>query len=267
MSDRSLQLQLESFGLHEIEAKIYLYLVNKEPQTILEIARALGLPRTSIYDNSTKLLEKGLVRKEIGYKTQKFQAAPLAMIEGLIDKERERITQMEDDLSKLQQNLAHAFIPNATTQVRYYHGVQGFQQMMWNALDAEKELIGYSQFGRVEVVGEKFALRHHEETKNRKLVDRVITNPRKDIIDFLSLPIEIERRTYQHIRFVDQKDLYVSGDVTIYNNVFAVCYWQQGEVVGVEIENAELVKQQKSIFEQMWQIAQPWDSYLLSENL
>jgi hypothetical protein len=56
--------------------------------------------------------------------------------------------------------------------------------------------------------------------------------------------------------------LYVSGDTTIYNNTFAVAYWKQGEVVGVEIKNAELVKTQKSIFEQLWSLAEPLERYM-----
>jgi len=63
------------------------------------------------------------------------------------------------------------------------------------------------------------------------------------------------RKKYQHTRVISKDKLYISGDITIYNNVFAVAYWKHGEVVGVEIENAELVKTQRSIFELLWEIA------------
>jgi sugar-specific transcriptional regulator TrmB len=88
MSDTSIQRQLIEFGLTDLEVRIYLYLLKSGSQTILEIARGLNIPRTSVYDNSLKLSEKGLVERELGYKTQKLSASPIQLFSTIIDKEK-----------------------------------------------------------------------------------------------------------------------------------------------------------------------------------
>lgn len=262
MSDKSVLESLLEFGLSHIEARVYLFLLNKEPQSIVEISRSLHLPRTSIYDNVLKLTERGLVEKHIFYKTQKFSAFPISIMQSLIDKEKFRVESLQKEYTFLENNLMSVLLPSARTQVRYYHGAQGFMQMMWNSLQAEKETIGYSEFGRGEVVGDKFLKQWVDSMKEKKIIDRVITNPNTEIMNYLSQPLQSSIRSdFQQTQYLDKNKLYISGDTTIYNNVFAVCYWKQGEVVGVEIENEELVKTQKSIFEQMWQLAKPIEEY------
>lgn len=262
MHDQSLTAQLEEFGLSNTEAEIYLLLVSKQPKTILEIARDLNLPRTSVYDNAVKLTEKGLVQKIVTFKSQKLKAYPLTILRESLNKEKEHIEQLQDKLATLEANMAQATTAPVNTEVRYFYGQKGFQQMMWNSLRS-KEHVGYSQFGRVEVVGEAFSKRHAAEVLTRGIKDRVISNPevvKKYVAgDDVSDAVSEARRQYQSIRTIPADKLYVSGDITIYGNVFAVAYWKQGEVVGVEIENPELVKTQRSIFELLWQQAKSID--------
>ena len=264
----SIEEKLSQFGLNHIEAEIYLYLLNKEPQTIVTISKVLNIPRTSIYDNALHLIEKGLVERIIQYKSQRLRAFPLNILQSIIDKEKTKIEELQKNLLDLEENVKHFLAPTTATQVRYYHGAQGFMQMMWNTLSAEKETIGYSEFGRIEVVGRKFTDRWYEETIKRKIVDRVITNPNPSMLSKITKnPDHKYRDQYQNTRLLPEEKLYISGDTTIYNNIFAVCYWKQGEVVGIEIENAELVKTQKSIFELLWSLAEPLSQQHFKEDL
>lgn len=258
----SLAEELQLFGLTNIEARMYLYLLNKEPQTVLHIAQDLTLPRTSVYDSSLKLIEKGLVERIITYKGQKLKAFSLDILEHVINKEKERVENLEKQLKNLQTTIAHQFVPNTHTEVRYYHGIQGMMQMMWNNLNAKDETIGYSESGRIAIVGKKFKMQWNQEVINRGINDRVIINPNKETLTYHFQSGETHQRDqFQKTRVLSKEQLYISGDTTIYNNIFAVCYWKQGEVVGVEIENPEFVKNQKSIFEILWKLAVPIANY------
>mgnify|MGYP001612619907 FL=1 len=168
------------------------------------------------------------------------------------------MSRLEANLAFLKTQLPHGLELATRTQVRYYHGASGFRQMMWNALAARDEHIGYSTFGRSAIVGEKTMERWMGEMIKRKIKDRVIINPKKESLDYLTNPGQgAARSKYQNTRAIDEKILSISGDTTIYNHVFAVAWWKKGEVVGVEIENPELVKTQKSIFEILWRQAKP----------
>jgi len=264
VQEQSLVEQLESFGLSNTEAEIYLYLISRQPKTVLEIARDLNLPRTSVYDNTVKLAEKGLIQRIATFKSQRIKAYPLSILQASLDKQKTHLTELQDKLVTLDASLAQGLLTPAGTEVRYFYGTQGFRQMMWNALKA-KEHIGYSQFGRVAVVGEAFIQKHLDEILERGISDRVITNPemvKQHVIDGTeNINIHDARRNYQDIRVIKRDKLYVSGDITIYNDVFAAAYWKQGEVVGIEIENPELAKTQRSIFELLWELAAPAADY------
>lgn len=249
---------LANFGFTDIEARIYLMLLNKPPQNILALARQLSLPRTTIYDNAQKLIEKGVVIRVVRYKSQMLQAAPLDSLTSIIDEEKTKVESLETTLDMLKKSLIKPLDASTTTQVRYFHGASGFQQMMWRALAAKDEHIGYSELGRIEIVGKKFMQHWMEEMIIRNIRDRVIINPNKETLEYLTRLGEGEfRKRYQNTRTLPFKTLAISGDTTIYNNVFAVAWWKEGEVVGVEIENLELVKTQRSIFEILWKQAKP----------
>lgn len=265
METNNLIEQLAGFGLTTTEARVYLHLVNKQAKTILGLARELDMPRTSVYDATLKLAEKGLIQKVVTFKSQKVQAYPLSILQAQIDKERQRVETLQEKLTELESNVAMAAVSPFTTEVRYFSGVKGLQQMMWNSTKAHGETVGYSQFGRVEVVGERFSARHAREMSERGVSDRVLTNPEPEMLKHLIIdPSDVGnfRRLFQSTRILPRDKLYVSGDTTIYDNIFALAYWKQGEVVGVEIENAELAKTQKSIFEMLWSQAEPLEKYM-----
>lgn len=260
MADTSdISEHLISFGLTKKEASLYLALSGKLPHTVLELSRLLRLPRTTIYDHLTNLIEKGFVERIVKYKSQQFRAYPIDILTHAIDQQQTRLATLTSSYEYLKSHI-HEHGTTAETQARYYHGPTGIRQMMWNALSAEKEIIGYSVMGRKEIVGSAFLKRFLEEFAQKQLIDRVLINPSKHTIQHVKdgdIPIQGKYINMERIRTLPEAQLRITGDTTIYNNIFAVMYWQQKEIVGVEIENPELVTMQKSIFETLWKLAKP----------
>lgn len=251
---------LISFGLTKQEAIIYIALSGKPAHTALELSRLLRVPRTSVYDNLASLIERGLVERILKYKSQQFQAYPIDVLSNAIDQEQMHLSQLTASLDFLKTHIHEQNRSSTMTQVRYYHGPAGMRQMMWNALSAEKENIGYSVMGRKEVVGSAFLKRFLEEFSRKNLQDRVLINPTKHTLRYIedgNLSISGGLANFERIRILKESQLRITGDTTIYNNIFAVMYWQNKEIVGVEIENPELVAMQKSIFEKLWRLAKP----------
>ncbi len=250
--------KLAAFGLSPLESRMYLYLYGKEPQSVLAVSRALSIPRTTVYDTGKFLIDKGLIERVIEYKRQKLQAFSVDILEDSIREHKEQAAKLTDNLAFLKQTLTRAIDTSAQTKVRYFHGSSGFKQMMWNALSAKIEQTGYSELGRSTIVGNTFVHHWMEEMIKRHIRDRVIINPKKETLGYMTKHKDnMHRDDYQDTKVLSEKQLAISGDTTIYNNVFAVAYWKQGEVVGVEIENPELVKTQKAIFEILWKLAKP----------
>ncbi|MEK9185794.1 MAG: helix-turn-helix domain-containing protein [Patescibacteria group bacterium] len=72
--DENIIDKLAAFGLTSDEARIYIALLGKPAQTILSLARVLTLPRTTVYDLTKSLIEKGLLERIIEYKRMKVRA-------------------------------------------------------------------------------------------------------------------------------------------------------------------------------------------------
>jgi hypothetical protein len=205
-----------------------------------------------------KLSEKGLVQKIVKFKSQQLKAYPLSILQTYIDQEKIRVGQLQSKLASLEESLSQVETSPDATEVRYYHGARGLQQMVWNTTRTKEEIIGYSQFGLIDVISERFTQKIELELIRKKIHSRVITNP--EYVDAWRLPVEpvaTYRRTLEECRTLPRNKLYIAGDTTIYNNVFATVYWKHGEVVGVEIENPKMVKTQRSMFELLWEQGTP----------
>lgn len=275
MSDTSLQLikreedladLLGGLGLSQVEVKVYLVLIGGQSQSVLILSRILGLARTTVYDSLAHLLDLGLVERIVQYKSHEYRVADVGMLDALVEKERVRVEQIASVAAKVKALIQLPAQQVSSTEVRHYTGASGIQQMIWNSLKAKDELVGYSVFGRVDVVGQKFTKRYTDAFSAKGLIDRVISNPTKRTLDYVKRDVRpgFHQMSYQNIRVLLESKLYVAGDTMLYNNIYAVSYWMEGEVVGVEIENNEFVKSQKSIFELLWNQAESVERYIIS---
>jgi DNA-binding MarR family transcriptional regulator len=251
---------LATFGLSETEARLYVFLTGGEAQSVLTIARTLGLPRTNVYDALARLSERGLIERVMRSKSARYRAAPLSLFDAALEERRQHIETMETSLKELKRLMAKTPHKLPSTEIRYYQGVHGMRQLMWNSLKADaRGIVGYSVFGRVEVVGLEFYRRYKTSFEKRALTDRAIINPAKETLGRIRANLDPKRHHMQpmHVRMLLVGALEVTGDTMIYNSVYAFCEWRRGEIVGVEIENPSFVSLQRSLFEAQWNIAKP----------
>jgi sugar-specific transcriptional regulator TrmB len=259
MSDKTgITINLQKLGLNELEARIYASLIDIPSQTALQLSRSLAIPRTSVYDTLVRLGERGLITRLVKTKSTAYKASPISAFTPILKQQQDHIESMSSALSALESQLKTKNNTPQNTEVRYYQGAEGMRQMIWNSLRAEREIVGYSVFGRVDVVGEKFYNRYVEEFRRRSLVDRAIANPTARTISYINKNVVAgkHQQALDNIRLMPTTQLYISGDTTIYNNTYAVCYWQGHEVVGIEIENSDYVRHELSIFNLLWDQAE-----------
>jgi len=260
MSDTTDKItKLQELGLSELEAHIYLALTSVSAVSALSLSRSLAVPRTSVYDALMRLIEKGLVEKVVKSKSTWYKASPVSVLGNFVEEQGSKLASMKEALDSLTLQLKNRAGDLKTTEVRYYEGAEGMRQMVWNCLKAKKEIVGYSVFGRVDVVGLKFYQRFVSEFAARSLADRVIASPTKRTLDYIFKDVKpgFHQLSFQNIRSLPENKLYIAGDTMIYNDTYAVSYWEGHEVVGVEIENADFVRHELSIFELLWDLASP----------
>lgn len=266
MEDKNKDLisELENFGLTDTEAEIYLYLVNNPPKTVLEMSKVLGIPRSTIYDNIKFLKEKEFITEILGSRGYVYEASPISSLDRLADLKIKKAESLRKSADLLKDRVKPHINPLTETRIKYYYGIAGFKQIIWNSLSAKGEMVGYSIFGRIDVTGTDFYEKYRHELLVRKIKDRVLSNPTKRIINLLNRWIlESDHHLgVDDIRIIEKDIVNVYGDTMIYNSTFAQLYWMEGEIAGFEIESPLFVKTQKSIFEGLWREAESLKSFL-----
>lgn len=255
-----IQNTFKGIGLSQQESQLYVDLLRNGPQTVMQLSKRADIPRSTIYRIIETLVEEGFVEKVLKKKTSVFKAVPSDNLDFLVTEQENKLNDLKSTMEAIKDMGLTSLQNVPTTQVRHYQGVSGIKQMLWNSLNADKEVIGYSEFGRVDVVGTNFYNSFVKEFDHRNLSDRVITNETgfKYVEKHVLSTVDKHQLGIEGIKVLPEERFYVAGDTSIYNNIYSVSFWKGDEIVGVEIENPEMVRLHKSIFEILWDIASPY---------
>lgn len=248
--------QLRDFGLDNKSAQIYLTLLTKGPTTPLELSRATGYNRTSVYRYLEELKKMGVAEEIIDEHRTLSQTCSPEQLKLLISQKEAAVDQLKNELPTLAEELSR--LQNSAgspTDVRFYRGKGGLQQLLWNLLKIPRdgEFIGHGYLNWNEVVGKPFAEKLRLGLIQNSTHSREVTNT-VGLENFTSVPI-YKNNLWQE-RFVSPKTIEIKHDTYIYNDVFAFAHFHNGELFGVEIHNPEIARTQKQLFEILWKIAE-----------
>jgi len=254
MNKQILLQKLQKLGLAEIEAKLYVFFLEKGPKTPLEISREMNINRSRIYRLIESLKKKKLVEESNTSWGKKLSAADPANLEMLIIEKEEEISSKKQGLPELVKSLQN--LPNLVGvgfEVVNYKGKDGLKQMLWNELKAKEVLL----FGHGSInmfAGRTFGNKHRKEAFLRKVNYKEIGNDPayRDLSKYNDEPLW--EKVYE-FRQIDKKILEIRHQVVIYNNTVSIMNWWGEELVGVEIVNEEYAQMQRQIFWRHWQLA------------
>lgn len=245
---------LKILGLNKSEISVFLALLSKGIMSMTQLSKVTNIPRTTVYRICENLADKKFIEWIIDQRGYKAKAVRVEMLNFLIQDKKSELESIQKALKNLKFIVKFSPKNLPATQVRYYKGKSGMKQLIWNTLKAKKIIIGYSIYGRKEIVGSKFIKKYIWEFQKRKLRDKVLVN-KKVVPRVLKALKTAHQQKYEDVRVIKKKNFYISGDTYIYNNIYAVNFWNKDEIVGVEIENPEIAKMQMSIFNILWKIA------------
>lgn len=257
MNKQIIITQLVNFGLDDIEAKIYLFLLEKGPQTPLELSRNTDINRSRIYRYIDKLIAKKLIEVSNVGRGKKLQASDPQNFELLTyEKEQEAKKQKEDlpellkELTSITRNLSGGF------NIKHFHGDDGMKQMLWNHLAADKDLLFFSYESRNEVVGRSFAEKVRSELVHRKINQFEIENE-TDQGNFWYTDVA-DWGKYYKCRYIPPRILDIKQFHAVYNDTVSILRWAEEDKIGIEITNALFAKMYKQIFWKFWEIAKDY---------
>ncbi|KKT77658.1 MAG: hypothetical protein UW86_C0003G0026 [Microgenomates group bacterium GW2011_GWA1_Microgenomates_45_10] len=247
--------QLKAFGMDNKGAQIYLTLLQKGPTTSLEISRLTSYNRTSVYRYLEELKKLGVVEEIIDEHRTLAKASSAEQLKLLVAQKEAEVDQLKHTLPMLAEELSR--LENdagSPTKVLFYRGKNGIQQLLWNSLKIPKggEMVGLSYRPWNDIVGREFSDKLRVELRIKEINDREVTNT-PGPFDYVHDEM-FEDFTWRE-RYLPSSILEIRHETLIYNDVFALFHYHNGELFGVEIHNAEIAKTQKQLFEILWKKA------------
>jgi sugar-specific transcriptional regulator TrmB len=105
--------RLRAFGIDEMEARLYLTLLNAGAQTAGELAEVTGIAREDVYKTLNGLLEKGMIEESTGRPT-KYCAVPIdTALDAAVMQQAYHLRQMERSKQELVE-LVNRQVPTAS---------------------------------------------------------------------------------------------------------------------------------------------------------
>lgn len=252
---------IQELGFSPDAGRLYSELVTKGPMTILEASRATGIERTALYRLIDDLTGRGLVEELLEHKTRRLQAVATNKIKDILESEKKRVQKLDSEFSEFE-NIINALPQSNTTQVRYFRGINGIKQILWNETKAKGGLIGYTYRNLAEVVGQKYFEEYAREIEKNKVVSRDLRCD--SFLDSSDSPEFVRRHIDSSAwRYLLDSVMHLTHNLDVYNDVVAIYYWQNNDVFGVEIQNQLIADMQRSIFETLWKLA---ENYKLPEK-
>lgn len=246
---------LSQYGLSEEEIKVYLEIVTGRGDTALKIAKLTKLARTKVYRILDTLLAKKFIITRVGERGMRFVSIPPDQLEFLISDREHELNKLKKSLPHLQSQLTELSTePTETSQVRYYHGIDGLKQVTYNSLKANGELLTYELSTMNAFMDQEEAEKLRARFVENKINIKTLTNVTK--MSAWTSVIEMVEK-YWKIRHLDPKNKPFQFEILIYNDIYCMYKYTGNEIFCVEIKNTELAQMQRTLFYYLWDMAKP----------
>lgn len=249
MVNTSLLQVIKQIGLTDKHAVVYEALLRMPGSTPLVLARETKLNRSSLYRYLEELRETGLVELLLGDKSSSYVAKPEGLKQYLANEEA-RVDGLKKTIPVLADELLLASRKPSESEVKYYQGIEGLKQMLWNVVNTKIEFVGLGYQSWNDSVGKHYADKLRAKMLENNVLSREILNKVDDTFEYTELG-KTYTKVYEH-RAIDEKMLEIKHDTYIYGDVFAYYYHYQGEYFGVEIHNKEIARTERQMFEILW---------------
>ena len=245
---------LKLFNLRDIESEIFAVLFYGGMMGATQIAKQVGISRTSVYDLLENLLVKGLISQTLKSGVKMFTVLPPEKLQVLIEEKEKNILSAKAVLVDFQkqynekQKLAR---PN----LQIFEGKNELQQMMKDML-LYRDITVYAFWpikNIINILGKDFLREFHKKRVERNIKIKVIW-PEKQIPEFKKYQfLKIKPELKREARIAPAQIDFSLG-YAIYGNTVRFISSSK-ENFGFLVESNELAKVMKNQFEVIWGIS------------
>lgn len=144
-------LYLSQLGLTELEAKLYMILLDSGPLTVMALAKKAKINRTAAYPHITSLLENGIILSIMHGSRKQLVAIEPNRLHFLIDKKMATVKSLEAQFPAFVTSLEASAERNSNemkVDVKYYNGLNGIRAIYEDMFKA-KEIKVFSTLSEI----------------------------------------------------------------------------------------------------------------------
>lgn len=243
ITQKHLQESLKNLGLSEHEAQVYYASLALGPSTVLKIARAAGLKRTTVYYVIDALERQGLMSVEVRGFKQLYASESPEKLARLIDRRRDEFQKLLPEFSALYN------LKGGESTIKYYEGLESvknvYESMLRDVRPQENYLV-ISDTQRWTNLDPKYFLdfraRRAKLNINRRLLLQD-TPPAREYQKFQANYGEI-------IKLLPKETKLVTNLMVIPRR--AVIHQLTPPIMAIVIENKSVIQMHQQLFEILW---------------
>lgn len=256
---------LSNLGLSENEVKVYVEAIKHEKIAPYALAKAIGIPRTTVYDVMFNLALKGLItiRQSQGLEKQQtwIEAKNPSTLRDMIFNQRKELAHTEVELIDILPLLKGEYIKHIkNTNFQFYPGIEGAKQVMnqTNEAKSNSTLRVFESLMPMDTLGKKII---NEDVDSGLQSKRTTNTSIKSLIALNKWTKHV--LSYQHnrnkdyiklhnFRFIDNPLLSINLDISLLEDTIRCICTQDNEAWGLIIKSAKLAKTLESFFDILW---------------
>lgn len=248
----SLEQDLQSIGLEEKEAKIYLAALELGSTNIQDLAEKAAIKRSTVYEILKKLEPIGLITESIKGKRKIYIASEPEKLKKNIKEKEQLLNQILPELRSL--NNVSATKPKVT----YYEGRDGLRQIYNLVLETTSKKVDWVSPIRavMDTVGERFLEEYIEKRSKEKYWIRSIQITEQQVDTYKYLDPTTFDKTYRRVKF-SPPGLDIPNTMAIWDNKVAVISTRK-EGFGFIIESIDYTRSMKVFYNLLWSISKSW---------
>lgn len=236
---------LQSIGLREEEAKVYLASLELGPSSVWNIYLKCGIKRPTCYVILDELVSRGLASKTSDQKKTMYSVASPTEIAREFDRKREHF---ERNLSQFEALSSKA---SDKPVVRLYEGVEGVEQAYNLSLSEPEgtEILTYSNALVISKYSNLFERYIPERIKKNISVKLLLSNTVEN-----QKYLTVDESELRETRFLPQNQFDPRCEMEIYNNKIVSIAHSETSPFATVIESASMAYDEKQKFMMLWHL-------------
>ncbi len=245
---QNLESSLKFLGFSQEETNIYLTCLKFGPIAVSGISRLTKIGRVNCYHHIEKLRDKGFLSLSQKEKVKHYSATNPEILR---NQEKERMNLVENILPQLMSlNIKNSRKP----KIQFFEGETGIQNIFNQMLlNKNSEVVSFSNFKLLSEFSPNFLKTHFLSRQKNNIKTRFISSRETGVENFQKdfFP-ENFKEDLLEIFLISQKEFLFESEITIFADSIAIMDLNQTQPIGVLIENPELYRTQKAIFDLAW---------------